>query len=288
MNERTWSVDEPLTIEFDGLTEVRLALVKGRFDIVVTESPVATLEISEVDGQPLDVTFADGVLKVEHFNAANWLTRLINFQSTARAVLSIAVPPGTTVNAATVNGDGMVSGSHKTTLRTVSGSLMSDATHGMLSLDTVSGEIIARNHTGHLAAKSVSGEVTASGWLDSIRASTVSANATFDVFGTPSSLVAKSVSGDITVRLPQTVGVAVTASSASGSVVVGEDRFSNPGQTTHTSAGATARGAHLHDLRKPFGPLCRSCRRWGGGRFRRGRACRSGACPSRACRWRVR
>lgn len=237
MSEQNWNVSEPLTIELDGVTEVKLALVKGRFDILVTESPLATLEISEVEGQPLDVSFSGGVLKVEHFNSANWIQRLINFQSTARAVLSIAVPPGTSVSAATVNGDGMVSGSHRTTLRTVSGSLMSDATFGMLNLESVSGELIARDHTGQLVAKSVSGDITASGKLDQIRSGTVSANATFDVFGTPHAFGAKSVSGDITLRLPATVGVDVTATSASGSLVVGDERFSTPGQTTRTTAG---------------------------------------------------
>ncbi len=237
MGEQNWQVSEPLTIELDGVGEVKLALVKGRFDILVTDNPLATLEISEVDGQPLDVSFSGGVLKVEHFNSANLIQRLVNFQSTARAVLSMAVPPGTIVNAATINGDGMVSGSRQTTLRTVSGSLMSDATTGRLNLETVSGEIIARNHTGHLTAKSVSGDVTASGRLDEIRSGTVSANATFDVVGTPHAFVAKSVSGDITLRLPATIGVDVTATSASGSLVVGNERFSAPVQTTRTTAG---------------------------------------------------
>ncbi|MHA7305407.1 PadR family transcriptional regulator [Arthrobacter sp. TMN-49] len=58
-------------------------------------------------------------------------------------MISSAVPPGAFVWSSTVNGDGMVSGSAKTTLRTVTLSLMSDATEGLLTLDTVSGEIIA-------------------------------------------------------------------------------------------------------------------------------------------------
>lgn len=237
MNPETWSVNEPTMIELDGVLEVRIALVQGRFDIVVTNSPTTTLEISEVTGQPLDVSFEGGTLKVEHFNVANWLQRLMNFQSTARAVISIAVPPGAIVNATTVHGDGMVSGSARTTLRTVSGSLMSDATEGLLSLDTVSGEIIARNHHGELTAKSVSGEIMASGELAEVRTSTVSANVSFDLQGLPVSLNAKSVSGDIMVRLPAAVGVDVTATSASGSLLLGGDRFMGLGQSTHTTSG---------------------------------------------------
>ena len=83
MNQDSWSISDPQTLEFAGVAEVKVALVKGRFDIVVTEGPTATLEISEVDGQPLEVSFSNGTLKVEHFNASNWLQRLINFQQGA-------------------------------------------------------------------------------------------------------------------------------------------------------------------------------------------------------------
>lgn len=240
MNEDSWSISDPQTLEFAGVAEVKVALIKGRFDIVVTEGPTATLEISEVDGQPLEVRFSNGTLKVEHFNASNWLQRVINFQQGASAVISIAVPPGTFVSASTVNGDGMVSGSAKTTLRTVTGSLMADATEGLLTLDTVSGEIIARDHRGDLVAKSVSGEVMASGELGNVRASTVSGNVSFDLHGTPQTLNAKSVSGDVTVRLPRAVGVHVTSTSASGTLLLDEERYSNLGQNTTATAGPSA------------------------------------------------
>lgn len=237
MNEESWSVTEPQTLELSGVSEIKLALVKGRFDIVVTEGSDTTLEISEVEGQPLEVRFSNGTLKVEHFNSSNWLQRLLNFQQAASAVISIAAPAGAFVTASTVSGDGMVSGSAKTTLRTVTGSLMADATEGPLTLDTVSGEIIARDHRGPLVAKSVSGDVMASGELADVRASTVSGNVSFDLHGRPNTLNVKSVSGDIMVRLPRTMGVHATATSASGTLLLDTERFSNLGQNTHASAG---------------------------------------------------
>lgn len=246
MDQESWSVSEPQTIELAGVAEVKVALVKGRFDIVVTEGTGTTLEISEVDSQPLEVNFSNGTLKVEHFNASNWLQRLINFQQAATAVISIAVPAGTFVTASTVNGDGMVSGSAKTTLRTVTGSLMADATEGMLNLDTVSGEIIARDHRGPLVVKSVSGEVMASGQMSDVRASTVSGNVSFDLHGHPSRVNAKSVSGDITVRVPQDCGVNATATSASGTLLLNGERFSNLGQNTNASAGPDSPRLTVH------------------------------------------
>ncbi|SED90475.1 Putative adhesin [Arthrobacter alpinus] len=237
MSQEMWSISEPQTLELAGVAEVKVALIKGRFDIVVTEGKTTTLEISEVDGQPLEVSFTNGTLKVEHFNSSNWLQRLINFQQNATAVISIAVPAGTLVTASTVNADGMVSGSARTTLRTVTGSLMADATEGLLTLDTVSGEIIARDHRGTLVAKSVSGDVMASGDMSDIRANTVSGNVSFDLHGVPVSLNAKSVSGDITVRIPRNVGVSVNATSASGTLLLDQERFSNLGQSTSAATG---------------------------------------------------
>ncbi len=237
MNEESWSITEPQTLELSGVAEIKVALIKGRFDIVVTEGSTTTLEISEIDGQPLEVRFSNGTLKVEHFNASNWLQRLINFQQSATAVISIAVPAGALVSASTVGGDGMVSGSVKTTLRTVTGTLMADATEGMLTIDTVSGEVIARDHRGPLSIKSVSGDVMASGELTDVRANTVSGNISLDLQGTPRSLNAKSVSGEVMVRLPGEVGVDITATSASGSLLLDQQRFSTVGQSTVASAG---------------------------------------------------
>ncbi|PYI39759.1 hypothetical protein CVS30_03580 [Arthrobacter psychrolactophilus] len=237
MSQEQWSINEPQTLELSHITEVKVALVKGRFDIVVTEGTTTTLEVSEVDGQPLEVSFSNGTLKVEHFNASNWLQRLINFQQAATAVISIAVPAGALVTASTVNADGMVSGSARTTLRTVTGALLADATEGLLTVDTVSGEIIARDHRGTLVTKSVSGDVMASGELSDVRSSTVSGNISLDLHGGPTTLNAKSVSGDIMVRLPRTMGVRANATSASGTLLLDQDRFSNLGQNTAASIG---------------------------------------------------
>lgn len=246
MNEESWSVTKAQTLELSGVAVVKLALVKGRFDIVVTEGTSTTLEISEVDGQPLEVRFHNGTLKVEHFNSSNWLQRLVNFQQAATAVISIAVPAGTLVTASTVNGDGMVSGSAKTTLRTVTGSLMADATEGMLSIDTVNGEVIARDHRGALVIKSVSGDVMASGDFTEVRASTVSGNVSLDLHGATRTLKAKSVSGEITVRLPGTVGVDISATSASGTLLLDQQRFTALGQNTTVSSGPESPRLTVH------------------------------------------
>ena len=241
MGFENWYISEPETLELDGVTEVKAVLVRGRVDVISTTNPVTTVEVSEVSGQPLHITFADGVLKIEHFDSGNWLAKIVNFNSNARAVVSVAVPAGTAVTAATVSGDGMVSGSTSTTnLKTVTGSLMADATEGLLTAETVSGEIIVRDHHGPFNAKSVSGEITASGHLDMIRANSVSGNLSFDIYGAPADFSSNSVSGDVTMRLRDGVGVDLSARSTTGTILLDDDRYTATGQSVHTTRGPSS------------------------------------------------
>jgi DUF4097 and DUF4098 domain-containing protein YvlB len=132
----------------------------------------------------------------------------------------------------------MVSGiSGRTRLNTVSGSVLADGTSGDLSVSTVSGEVIARNHHGVLTAKSVSGEVTASGDFSHIRANTVSGDLSFDLHGFTEDFGANSVSGDVTIRLPHDVGVDIIAKSASGAIVINDQRYNQPSGSVQTIAG---------------------------------------------------
>jgi DUF4097 and DUF4098 domain-containing protein YvlB len=118
---------------------------------------------------------------------------------------------------------------------------MADATSGELHVNTVSGGVIARNHSGVLTAKSVSGEVTASGHFTHIRAHTVSGDMSFDIKGFTSDFGANSVSGDLTVRLPQDVGVDIIAKSASGAVTIDDRKYSQPGGKVEAIAGPDSR-----------------------------------------------
>ncbi|MDI2021746.1 hypothetical protein PJL18_02267 [Paenarthrobacter nicotinovorans] len=118
---------------------------------------------------------------------------------------------------------------------------MADGTNGELHVNTVSGEVIARNHDGVLTAKSVSGEVTASGTFKSVRASTVSGDLSFDLQDYTNDFGANSVSGDLTIRLPHDVGLDIVAKSASGTVVIDDQMYAQPGSNVHTIVGPDER-----------------------------------------------
>ncbi|WP_255768242.1 DUF4097 family beta strand repeat-containing protein [Pseudarthrobacter sulfonivorans] len=243
MSENNWTVTGPQVIDVDEVTSLKLGMVRGRFDIVTHADTVVRLEISDVQGDPVAVSLTDGRLEVRHqlHGPQGWFKNLmgtVNHNSNNSAVISIAVPASLEVEAGTVSGDGLVSGtSGHTRLNTVSGSVMADGTSGQLHVNTVSGEVIARNHDGVLTAKSVSGEVTASGRFTNIRANTVSGDMSFDLLSFTNDFGANSVSGDVTIRLPHDVGVDIVAKSASGMVVIDDRQYSQPGGKVETIAG---------------------------------------------------
>jgi hypothetical protein len=247
MEENSWSVTGPQTMDIDGVSSLKLGIVRGRFDIVTHDEDVVRIEISEVHGDPLAVSVSDGRLEVRHqlHGPQGWFKNLmgsVNNSSANSVVVSLALPPGVDVEAGTVSGDGLVSGiTGHTRLNTVSGSVMSDGTSGDLHVNTVSGEVIARNHHGVLTAKSVSGEVTASGRFSHIRANTVSGGMSFDLQDFTQDFGANSVSGDLTIRLPHDVGVDIVAKAASGAVVIDDQKYLQTSGKVQTIAGPDAK-----------------------------------------------
>ncbi|WP_285725356.1 DUF4097 family beta strand repeat-containing protein [Psychromicrobium xiongbiense] len=233
-----WTIDSARTLDLDDVSELRVSVVGGRLDVITSPEPVTRLEVTDIDSIPLEISLESGVLVVRHGtdNWGSWLKRIGTRNQ--RITLSIAVPPDTTVHAATVNGDALISGMRASTdLHTVSGSVMSDATAGTMSVNTVSGEVVVRNHQGPLTAKSVSGEVTASGDLHTISAKTVSGDLAFDLNGHPAEAQITGVSGDMTLRLPAEVGVDLQAKTVSGKVILDDLRFSGSAQTIEAGSG---------------------------------------------------
>jgi hypothetical protein len=243
MSEQNWTVTSPQTIDVDGVTSLKLGMVRGRFDVVTHQEPVARIEITDVQGDPVAVSISNGRLEVRHqlHGAQGWFKNLmgaVSHHSENSAVISIAVPENVDVEAGIVSGDGLVSGvTGNTRLNTVSGSVMANGTGGELHVNTVSGEVAARNHAGVLTAKSVSGEVTASGRFTHVRANTVSGHLSFDLQDFTHDFGSNSVSGDLTVRLPHNVGVDIVAKSASGAVVIDDQHYAQVGGKVETIAG---------------------------------------------------
>ncbi|KRE77985.1 MULTISPECIES: DUF4097 family beta strand repeat-containing protein [Micrococcaceae] len=226
MAEQNWSVTDPQTMDVDGVTALKLGMVRGRFRITAHAGSQVRLEFADVHGDPVAVSLNSGRLEVRHqlHGAQGWFKNLmetVNHSSDNSALITIAVPQGVEVEAGTVSGDGLVSGvSARVRLNTVSGSVVADSTSGELQVNTISGSVEVRNHRGVLMAKSVSGRVTASGYFTNVRTNTVSGHLDVELLDFTRDFGSNSVSGDLAIRLPHDVGVDIVAKSAGGAVIL--------------------------------------------------------------------
>lgn len=238
----SWTVDGPRVIEVggpeDAVREVRVRLVAGRADVVAGDDAdgVATVEVGAVRGRPLEVRWADGVLDVGH-PQLRWDSLLDRVRASMTredgAEVSIAVPRGVAVSIGTVSAEGLLSGTRgRADVRTVSGTLVLDGVAGTVTAKTVSGQIDVRDHEGAFHGDSVSGSLTVQGrTIPRLHAKTVSGEVGVDLASPPAVLDVTTVSGDVTVRVPDGTGYDVTAKSVSGRVVAGSSRLGgSPGQ----------------------------------------------------------
>ncbi|MGO4453206.1 DUF4097 family beta strand repeat-containing protein [Arthrobacter sp. RAF14] len=243
MAEERWAVTGPQTIDIEGVTSLKLGIVHGRFDVVTHQDSITRIEVSEVSGDPLDVSFNAGRLEVRHQEPGpqGWFKNVMNTvtQSQENTVtISIAVPAGIQVDASTVAGNGLVSGTTaKTSLNTVSGDVVADQTSSHLDVNSVSGEAIVRNHHGSLSVNTVSGAVTATGALNHVRLNNVSGEILLDVSADTQDIGANTVSGDMTIRLPRSVGVDLKAKTGSGQVIIDAQRYMPVKNTVATIVG---------------------------------------------------
>jgi hypothetical protein len=225
---RSWQVGGPEVIdagdETDPVRTLQVGLVGGRVEVLGHDGPGARVEVTSARGRHLEVTWADGVLAVRHPHV-RWDGLLDALKGFARgeddADLRITVPRTAAVRLSTGSADGELTGLRAAaTVRTVSGALTVDDLVGDLAVRTVSGQIEVRSLTGSVTGESVSGPLTVQATsLPHLDVKTVSGALTVDLDQTPSALYLKSVSGDLTVRIPPAAGYRLDARSVSGQIV---------------------------------------------------------------------
>lgn len=248
-------IDHPTRTEFggpgDGVRAVSLIVPSGSVDIVAHPDPyTAVLEVHEVSGAPLAVSFEGGTLKVEQYKDSSgqvwgalkgFLGGAFGAQGpglTGRITLS--VPREAKVSLKTVTADALVGGAAgDVSAHSVSGTLTLDHLAGVVDVNAVSGDVEAAGCSGELKAKTVSGRITVQdAVLRSVKLNSVSGAAVVDLRTGPCLITANTVSGDLTVRMPAATGYDATVSSTSGHVVV-------DGQTLHSEDGK--RGGHRYE-----------------------------------------
>lgn len=234
MAESAWEVAEPQKLTFDEpVTALRVRIVDGTVNVVGTEEGSARLEVSAIEGPPLRVTRRGSTLTVA-YDDVPWKTLLKWLDPNGgprRAVVSLAVPAGASVEVGTVGAGAVVSGVRgTTTVRGVSGDTTLVGLSGRVRAETVSGSVEAQALTGDLGFHSVSGDLTViEGSGPAVRAESVSGDMVLDL-GSPAGIRLTTVSGEVAVRLPHQAGVRVEANTAGGAVSNAFDELRVGGQ----------------------------------------------------------
>ncbi|MEU6659541.1 hypothetical protein [Streptomyces sp. NPDC046821] len=221
-----WSVTEPQKLTFDDpVTTLRVRVVNGTVNVVGTDEGSARLEVTEIDGPPLQVTLKRGELSVAYDDLPwkGFLKKWLDRKSWRRsAVVSLAVPAGTRVEVGVVGAGAVVSGIEgRTEVKGVTGDTTLVGVAGEVRTDTVSGNVEAQAVTGDLRFNSVSGDLTVvAGAGPSVRADSVAGSMIVDLdpADRATDVHLTSVSGEIAIRLPHPADARVEANTASGSV----------------------------------------------------------------------
>jgi len=220
-----WKIEQPDQVALgEGVRSVRLTTVAGRVNLIGTDGP-ATLEVTKINGQPLNVELTDdGELVVKHCvefvkpQLFSWLFA----GKRSEVELSLALPPDALVDVRVVSGPVVVSNFHeRVTIKGVSGEVTLAGVHGSARVATASGAITADQVTGDLTVKAVSGSITViAGAGGAIDLAAVSGAIALDLENpVPSSVKLQCVSGAMTVRLPHDPDVRVDLGTSNGRAV---------------------------------------------------------------------
>jgi hypothetical protein len=232
-----WTVDEPRVIDIPGeVHAVAVRLVAGHVDVVTTDEPTARVEVTDVDGDPLHVSVDDSGRLVIRHPQLTWSGILGWLRSERRrAVVSVAVPARCDTSIGVVSADAVVAGvTGAVDVRCVSGDIVLDEVTGRVAAESVSGDVEARALAGSIALKSVSGGLTVvDGTPEKVRVDSVSGDVALDLRSPGHvDITVNTVSGDVTVRVPEQAGLSVDLVSTSGRLDTafdGLDRESKPG-----------------------------------------------------------
>ncbi|NNC12201.1 DUF4097 family beta strand repeat protein [Planctomonas sp. JC2975] len=221
MAQERWLImpGDSKTIDLEIVRKLKVSLIGGQVDVIGHDDPSARVEVTNVSGKEIKVSIDGDVLEVDHpqWRWDNFIEVFRSWRGKAEADVTILVPRDVALTLGVVSATALVSGLvTDAKLNTVSGEITTDGVIGDLDLNTVSGELTTRDHRGEVAAHTVSGDITVSGSVPKFSVDSVSANVYLDLFDVPFDVRTNSVSGDVTIRLDDSVGVRYRINTVSG------------------------------------------------------------------------
>jgi hypothetical protein len=215
-----WTIEAPTSLNFDDVTGLRVRLIAGSVAVLATDG-TPSLDIANITGDPLNVTYEDGMLTISHENLT-WegLLKWLRPQRHS-ATVTVTVPRECQTQVGVVSATAVISGtSARASLKSVTGGITLDGVTGDVDANTVSGTLEAQGINGKLNFNTVSGDLTlADGWLERLDANGVSGDVTADIDLDPlGGMQVTTVSGKVTLRLPPEADAWVDLHSLSGDV----------------------------------------------------------------------
>jgi hypothetical protein len=215
-----WTIEAPTSLNLEELKGLRVRLIAGSVAVLATDG-TPSLDVTNVSGDPLDVTYEDGVLTVTHENLT-WegLLKWLRPQRPSAAV-TVTVPRTCPVQLGVVSATAVLSGlTARVSAKSVSGEITLDGVSGDADAHTVSGALEAQGINGKLSFNTVSGDLAlADGWLERLDVNSVSGDVTADIDLDPlGGMNLTTVSGEVTLRLPAESDARVHLHSMSGGV----------------------------------------------------------------------
>jgi hypothetical protein len=215
-----WTIEAPTSLYFDDVSGLRVRLIAGSVAVLATDGR-PSLDVADISGEPLNVTYEDGLLTISHEHLT-W-EGLLNWLRPHRhsATVTVTVPRKCQTQVGVVSATAVMSGiSARASVKSVSGGITLDGVTGDVDANTVSGALEAQGINGKLNFNTVSGDLTlADGWLERLDANGVSGDVTADIDLDPlGGMQVTTVSGEVTLRLPAEADAQVNLHSLSGDV----------------------------------------------------------------------
>ncbi|WP_328916008.1 MULTISPECIES: DUF4097 family beta strand repeat-containing protein [unclassified Streptomyces] len=233
-SERT--VTQPEKFVFDERVDaLSVRIVGGAVNVVGIEEGPSRVEITELEGPPLKVQLHGSTLTVT-YDDLPWkgLLKWLDRKGWKRhAVVSLAVPQGTSVEVGVVGAGAVISGiSGPTSVQGVNGDTTLVGLTGSVKASTVAGNVEAQSVSGDLRVNTVSGDLTVvEGSGSHVKADSVSGSIVLDLDPSAGADVRlTTVSGEIAIRIPEPGDARVEASTTSGPVSCAFDELQVGGQ----------------------------------------------------------
>ena len=223
-----WSIDAPRTLTIEQpVDRLRVRTVAGAVNVVAVDGPTR-LEVTEIEGPPLQVSLEGGELTVSYddlawkdFHLKSLPAAISQWRTKRRAVVSLAVAPGTRIELGSVSSDTVISGvTAPVTVHSASGAITLVRLSGPVEANSVNGNVQAQSVSGDLKATTVSGEFTVfEGTSRKLKANSVSGAMTVDLaHDNATDVNLTNVSGEVAVRIPAPTDAQVQANTTSGHV----------------------------------------------------------------------